>query len=312
MRLFFVLLCMKIFVAFILGLLLQHKLIAQHTALDTLKLTIYFNFNKSYINDAAKQTLRAIVDIDTNSYFLEKIHVNAHCDQKGGKLYNNKLSMARGYETVKYLQEFLFIEKSKLSWTPFGKDNLLHTDTAEVYRKLNRRAELFAIFSKKIVTTIKETPIIENKKETVNESFTTNELPTSFAAKVLDSSFKAGDTVRLNNILFQPGRHQFLAISNTQLMELFNAMKDIQTLQIEIHGHICCNLSKDDALDYETGKFDLSFQRAKAVFDYLVARGNHPKRMSYKGFGHQFPLNEEKTSFEMQQNRRVEIKVISK
>ena len=281
-------------------------------AQDSLQLTIYFPYNKSTLTTIAKQQLKAISDIDTNSYKLTKIAIAAHCDQIGGFLYNDILSKQRGLSVKSFLIDSFLINENKITTSFFGKRNLVTQDTFEISRQKNRRVEIVAFFDRKILTTIKETPIIESKKEEIIEAYNEPNIPITFASKILDSTFKAGDTVRLNNILFYPGRHKFLAISNTQLTELFNAMKDIQTLEIEIHGHICCNLSKDDALDYETGKFDLSIQRAKAVFDYLVGKGIHPKRMKFKGFGHQFPLNEEKTTYEMQQNRRVEIKVINK
>ncbi|MFY8128281.1 MAG: OmpA family protein [Chitinophagaceae bacterium] len=280
---------------------------------DSLKNTIYFNYNSSQLTSDAKLILKSIAAIDTNSYKLTEIKLAAHCDQIGSYSYNDNLSKQRALSVKQYLVDSFLIDASAIDYAFFGKRNLLHNDTTEVARQWNRRVEILAVFEKKIITTIKETPIMEYKKIEIEEpSYKAPNEPTSLASKILDTSFKAGDTLKLHNILFYPGRHQFLAISNSQLQELFSAMRDIQTLEIEIHGHICCNLSKDDALDFETGKFDLSFQRAKAVFNFLVGKGIHPKRMTYKGFGHEFPLNEEKTSFEMQQNRRVEIKIINK
>jgi outer membrane protein OmpA-like peptidoglycan-associated protein len=275
---------------------------------DSLKNTIYFNYNSSQLTSKAKLILKSIAAIDTNSYKLTKVKLAAHCDQIGSNKYNDSLSKQRALSAKQFLIDSFMFDSNIIDFDFFGKRNLINIDTTEAVRQWNRRVEILAVFEKKIITTIKETPIMEYKKTEFEEPSE----PTKLASKILDSSFKAGDTLKLHNILFYPGRHQFLAISNTQLQELFIAMRDIQTLQIEIHGHICCNLSKDDALDFETGKFDLSFQRAKAVFNFLVSKGIHPKRMTYKGFGHEFPLNEEKTSFEMQQNRRVEIKVISK
>jgi len=58
-----------------------------------------------------------------------------------------------------------------------------------------------------------------------------------------------------------------------------------------------------------TKKFNLwlSRQRAKAVYDWLVAHGVEAKRMSYKGFGEE---EQGATEEELQKSRRVQFKII--
>jgi len=91
-------------------------------------------------------------------------------------------------------------------------------------------------------------------------------------------------------------------------------MEDNPKLEIKIQGHICCNYPvEDDGFDYDNGDTHLSVNRAKAVYDYLVAHGIDPNRMSYEGLGGKFHLvNPEKTEADMTKNRRVEIKIIKK
>jgi outer membrane protein OmpA-like peptidoglycan-associated protein len=67
-----------------------------------------------------------------------------------------------------------------------------------------------------------------------------------------------------------------------------------------------------DGRDADNGSADLSVQRAKFVYDFLVDKGIKKSRMSYKGFGASnklYPL--ERTERERTLNRRVEIRVIS-
>ncbi|KAF5033394.1 OmpA family protein [anaerobic digester metagenome] len=85
--------------------------------------------------------------------------------------------------------------------------------------------------------------------------------------------------------------------------ELYQVMIDNPTLEISIEGHICCSRLDED---------DLSGQRAKAIYDFLIDKGIAAERMSWKGFGHTRPLTEERTEYEMQMNRRVEIRVMKK
>jgi outer membrane protein OmpA-like peptidoglycan-associated protein len=131
--------------------------------------------------------------------------------------------------------------------------------------------------------------------------------------EITDTSTRAGDNIILKNINFYGGRHDFLPQAYTPLDELLQVMQQIPTLQIEIQGHICCTDGEQDGLDLDTGEPFLSFNRARAVYDYLVEKGIDKKRMTYRGFGHKFPIIEfERSEDERTTNRRVEIKIIKK
>jgi outer membrane protein OmpA-like peptidoglycan-associated protein len=132
--------------------------------------------------------------------------------------------------------------------------------------------------------------------------------------KLADSATKAGTNIILHNINFVGGMHQFLPESGPILIELLEAMQANPKLIIRVEGHICCQPDKGDGLDAETGINNLSEARAKAVMDYLLANGIESKRISYKGFGHSAPIYPfpEQSEEERIQNRRVEIKIISK
>jgi flagellar motor protein MotB len=75
---------------------------------------------------------------------------------------------------------------------------------------------------------------------------------------------------------------------------------------------VCCT-NKADGLDYDTNEKNLSEARAKAIYDYLVAKGISENRLSYKGFGHSRPKELiEDTPQKEQANRRVEIMILEK
>jgi outer membrane protein OmpA-like peptidoglycan-associated protein len=132
--------------------------------------------------------------------------------------------------------------------------------------------------------------------------------------KLADTTTIAGTNIILHNINFEGGVHQFLPESGPMLKELLEAMQSNPKLVIRVEGHICCQSEKADGMDNETGIDNLSEARAKAVMDHLLANGIEPKRVSYKGFGHSAPIYPypEKSEEERIQNRRVEIKIISK
>jgi outer membrane protein OmpA-like peptidoglycan-associated protein len=56
--------------------------------------------------------------------------------------------------------------------------------------------------------------------------------------------------------------------------------------------------------------FKLSVKRAKFIYDYLIAAGFDPAKLTYKGMGNASPINPDPvTRQQMDANMRVEIKV---
>ena len=69
---------------------------------------------------------------------------------------------------------------------------------------------------------------------------------------------------------------------------------------------MCCTSFERDAVDRGTGKRNLSFSRARFIYNYLLKRGIDKKRMKYIGLKHKFPLGGD-SKFD----RRVEIEITS-
>ena len=108
--------------------------------------------------------------------------------------------------------------------------------------------------------------------------------------------------------------HQVLMNSIPILQDLLNALKRNPKLSVSIHGHICCMNGNIDGVDLETHTNDLSVQRSKAIYEYLIKNGIDAKRLSYQGLGHSTPIYPFPETSEEQQrlNRRVEIRVVGK
>jgi outer membrane protein OmpA-like peptidoglycan-associated protein len=84
-------------------------------------------------------------------------------------------------------------------------------------------------------------------------------------------------------------------------------LKANPTVEFEVQGHVCCTPKYfSDAIDKDTKERKLSYNRAKAVYRYLVMRKINPSRMTFKGYGNQFPIGKEP-----ELDRRVEL-VITK
>lgn len=121
---------------------------------------------------------------------------------------------------------------------------------------------------------------------------------------------KAGDTLIIDNLNFQPGRHILLPESIPRLRRLLSILQDHPGLHIEIHGHICClnEPGHTEGIDNDTGKRELSVNRAINIYNFLVHNGIDSTRLAYKAFGVTRRLiDPERTEEDQMRNRRVEI-----
>ncbi len=268
-------------------------------------LLIHFDYNRSSVTQQSAAILDSFLQSNPKAV-ITQVRLAGHCDFIGSHAYNDSLSQQRVLSTKTYLvnkglSPALFDQEAGL-----GKREPLLTAVTDEARAINRRVAI--IFVKQVPvaagTSQQEIP----KEETVVK----NDKP-GLSAIIKDSSTKVGSMLVLPDLNFEPGRHYLLSGSYGILRELYRVMKDNPTLQIEIHGHICCISGGADGPDVDTGAPDLSVQRAKAIYTYLVTAGIAANRMQYKGFGSSKKLYpEERSPWEQTKNRRVEIKIISK
>jgi len=116
---------------------------------------------------------------------------------------------------------------------------------------------------------------------------------------------QVGEQIKINNLNFEPGEAILLPGSEPSLTDLLSIMQEIPKLKIAIEGHICCDVNDIT---------NLSEQRAKVVYNYLVKNGIKENRLTFKGFGATKPIYAlpEANEFQQVSNRRVEIRIISK
>jgi outer membrane protein OmpA-like peptidoglycan-associated protein len=117
----------------------------------------------------------------------------------------------------------------------------------------------------------------------------------------------------LANVFFDFGKATLRSESFIELSKLFDFLKNNPTLKIEIGGHT-------DTRGDDKDNLKLSNDRAKAVYDYIVAKGMDAKRMSFKGYGETKPVlsdseiaklaTEQEREMAHQSNRRTEYKIL--
>lgn len=112
-----------------------------------------------------------------------------------------------------------------------------------------------------------------------------------------------GTTAVLQNIFFDVDKYDLKEKSVTELQKIRRFLKENPLMRVEISGHT-------DNTGSDAYNVQLSQKRAQAVYDYLVANGIDPRRLTPRGYGSRQPLAENTTEEGRQKNRRIEFKVI--
>jgi outer membrane protein OmpA-like peptidoglycan-associated protein len=116
---------------------------------------------------------------------------------------------------------------------------------------------------------------------------------------------EANAAVVLKNIFFETNKYELKPESEAELNEVVQLLKDNPTLRIQINGHTD---NSGNTADNKT----LSENRARAVTNYLTAKGIAAGRLSFKGFGDSQPVADNATPEGRAKNRRTELSVISR
>lgn len=129
--------------------------------------------------------------------------------------------------------------------------------------------------------------------------------PTKTATTKTDfKNLKKGDIVRLDKVYFEANKYDLKEESLPALEEVLTFLKSNPGVIVEIGGHT--NNNPSDAFANQ-----LSTDRAKAVSEWLIARGISPERVQYKGYGKKNPIEPNTTPEGRKKNQRVEIKILS-
>ncbi len=125
--------------------------------------------------------------------------------------------------------------------------------------------------------------------------------------KELDrAKIREGTTLRIEQLYFAADSDEIREESYPVLEEIYRFLRDNPDVVVEIGGHT------NTIPDHEYCD-RLSTARAKAVVDWLVAKGIEPARLTYKGYGKRHPIvaNDRYSLAARQKNQRVEIKILS-
>jgi len=236
-----------------------------------------------------------IIELESLNHapLYKNINIQAFADSNASDNYNQKLSEKRAYFTYYQLLKIgVSIENIDLV---IGKGEI---STITNTQDLNKCRRVDIIYQQ------------------IEESAKPKADPEIIADIKLEEDFseaEVGNTVKINNIHFQPGTHLILAESKPELDQLVHILNKNKQLKIEIQGHICCQYDGGDGFDLIAQNNQLSVNRAYAVYRHLIDQGIEASRLSFKGFGSSKKIYQnEKNDAQKIANRRVEIYILEK
>ncbi len=112
-----------------------------------------------------------------------------------------------------------------------------------------------------------------------------------------------GSSVVLKNVFFETDKYELLPESITELKKLIDLLEKNPTLKIELSGHT-------DSIGSHEYNMELSKNRARSVYSYLIENGIDKSRLTYKGYAATKPIDTNETPEGRANNRRTEFKVI--
>ena len=269
--------------------------------------SVYFESNKH--EPKAAESARIEKWIAENPE-VKVVAINGYTDEDGTTGFNDTLAQRRVNfifksisGKVKIREDFKtrsFGELHKMSETK--SENRKVTIYYLLPKDLSREDEILGI-KKEVAAKPKPEKKYPEKLSFTNPDGTKSEfkLDVEFMKQV--DQAKAGEKLKLENLNFRINTFAVLPESRGKMYELLIVLQNNPDLKIDIQGHLCC---------MPVDRLDLSTQRAKAIWNFLVSKEIEKSRLSYKGFGSSQPIYPlpEKNEGERAANRRVEIYIV--
>ena len=279
------------------------------TASAQQQFSVYFDSNKFDL----KKTESAKLESWIATHKEDKIvAMHGFTDEDGTSGFNDTLAQKRVNVIFKTIQGKIKI-RDDFKTRSFGEQHQLSKNKSE-----NRKVIVYFITAAELpreneILGIKPEPVVAVEKPEIRypERIVLENPDGSEAAFVLDVNFmkqvalaNVGEKLKVDNLNFVINTFAVVPESRRKLYELLIVMEMNPNLKIEIQGHLCCML---------VDRIDLSTQRAKAIYNFLVSNKISKSRLSYKGFGSSQPIHPlpEKDESQRAANRRVEIAIVA-
>lgn len=247
------------------------SLSAQEVKKDSLLIfEMNFELDGRHLSKSEKLRIDSLIEIMPMDV-VRRVEIYGHTDSLAGIEYNRKLSKSRVISVLRYL-EYKGLDPLDVRTDFYGEERPKYQNDAK-NRYKNRRVEVHFYLASALIPKPDQ--------------------------KISDLSLAKGDKIQIPNLNFVGNQPIPVWQSFDALQELLLLTKKNPDLRLEIQGHVCCS-----------NNMELSVQRARMVFDFLLINGVLKSHMRYQGFSNSRPLNKEKNAAEKALNRRVEILIL--
>ncbi|TRW22197.1 OmpA family protein [Flavobacterium zepuense] len=266
---------------------------------QTLKYTAYFDNDKAVPTDVQMDGFLSFTKI-LDTITIQNVTLTGYCDDTGSVAYNVALSQKRAQYFANYFKNNpVSIEIKGIGELPL--ENTIDTLAA---RSKNRRTDIVIRYISATKLAIEDIPVTNITPVTAIAPKEPE--PEHFVYKAFSDNLQVGDRLLLDKLVFIGGRSELRKRSGKALVDLLAYLKRNPQLYFEIQGHVCCIYSyQKDAVDEDTQENHLSLNRARFIYNYLLKNGIAKERMTFNGYGRQYPIPNGAES----DNKRVEILV---
>ena len=244
--------------------------------------SVFFESNKFDLTAKEKVNLNQWIEANKTAKI---VGIYGFTDEDGSTGYNDTLAKNRINSIYNSIKDKIKI-RDDFKTRSFGKLHKMSAIKAE-----NRKVTLFYLEEKDIIRENEILGIKEEKVETVpipkavvkypeklvfqnpNGTKTEYNLDVAFMNQVNQAN--AGEKLKIDNLNFRINTYIVVPESVGKMYELLLVLQNNPKLKIEIQGHLCC---------MPTDKQNLSTQRAKAINNFLIAKGINEKRLTFRGF----------------------------
>ncbi|MBF6640134.1 OmpA family protein [Flavobacterium sp. J49] len=274
------------------------------------QMSVFFESNKFQLTKKEQNKLNQWILANNNNKIVA---IHGFTDEDGTSGFNDTLAQKRVdfifqivKDQIKIRADFKTLSfGEKFNQSAIKAENRKVTIYYILEKDLPRENEILGI---KPAAAVEELPkpeieypeklVFENPNGTKSEF----KLDRVFMNRV--NSAKVGEKLKIENLNFIINTFAVVNESRGKMYELLLVLQNNPQLKIEIQGHLCC---------MPNDRLDLSTQRAKAIYNFLVSNQIYPARLSYKGFGSTQPIYPlpEKNESERAANRRVEILIVA-
>lgn len=243
--------------------------------------------------------LMQALDLDPNLV----IEVGGYTDNSGSYSENVSLSSQR----AKFIYDFLISKgypAERVSYHGYGPAKPIYSNKYKSTREGNRRIEI-KIINKTVHggNQLVDESVYENANVVDEEKLRKMSLSYFFTHQ---TSEDLGSVFIIDSLNF-PSSLATLPESGfgkDMLDELVKYLSEHKHVKINITGYT-------DASGIEDNNLVLSEERAKAVYDYLIAAGIAPTRLQYAGRGSENPIAPNRYKWGRDINRRIEIEIVA-